>query len=254
MRIIINADDFGLTDELNQCVKVLHDKGIILSTTIIANSQSFDDAVKIKKSSPDLGVGVHLCLDGPFNMSNFQNSTIDASKNQFFEINETIRKLRTFSFSVDDIFKEYELQLKKILDSGIKVSHIDHHHHLHLYLPILFQVIKLAKKYGIPSIRSQRIIAPRKPDFIKRGYRNLHQFITRNNLKTPDGYFELIQDGEDAERRNLERLSDMLNSDYECVEIECHPNKSNDFDTLFLQNPLFLNLIKDHTLINYNNL
>lgn len=254
MRIIINADDFGLTDELNQCVKVLHDKGIILSATIIAKSESFDDALKIIKSSPGLGIGVHLCLDGPFNMNNFQNSTIDSSKNQFFERDETIRKLRTFRFSGNDIYKEYELQLRKVLDNGIKVTHIDHHHHLHLYFPILFQVIKLAKKYGIPSIRSQRIIAPRKTDFIKKGYRNLHQVITKSNLKTPDGYFELIQYPEDAEKRNLERLSIMLQSDYKCVEIECHPNNTTDFDTLFLQNPLFLNLLKDHTIINYKNL
>lgn len=254
MRIIINADDFGLTNELNQCVKVLHDKGIILSATVIANSESFDDAVKIIKSSPGLGVGVHLCLDGPFNMNNYQNSTIDASKNQFFERDETIRKLRTFSFSVDDIFKEYELQLQKVFDNGIKVTHLDHHHHLHLYFPILFQVIKLAKKYGIPSIRSQRIIAPRKPDFIKKGYRNLHQFITRNNLKTPDGYFELFRYPQNAVEQNLERLSLMLQTDYKCVEIESHPNDSTDFDTLFLQNPLFLNLMKDHTLVNYKNL
>ncbi|MBN1415986.1 MAG: ChbG/HpnK family deacetylase [Bacteroidales bacterium] len=252
MNIIINADDFGLTCELNHCIQDLYNKGIVLSTTLIANSQFFDQAVSIAKKSPGLGVGVHLCLDGPFNISHEQSSIVNPENGQFYDNITAIKKLRRFEFCPNDIFNEYDRQIQKVLDNGIKITHIDHHHHFHLYYQSLRQIIKLSGKYGIKSIRSQKILVPVNHQPLNNAYRLIHQAFVKRYLKVPDGYFVLLPSRNNRFDFNLKRLEHLLTCDYKYVEIECHPNSSNDFDTQFLNDPSFIELIKTHTLTNYS--
>ncbi len=254
MNIIINADDFGLTEELNNCIQDLHNKGVLLSTTIIANSPYFDKALNIAKNSPSLGVGVHLCLDGPFNINNEQSTIVDPENGQFYNNITVSRKLKRHNFCPKDIFKEYDLQIQKILDNGIKITHIDHHHHFHLYWQSLRQALLISKKYKIKSIRSQRILMSVNRRFFNLAYRHVHQTYVKRKLKAPDGYFELLRKTNNTFQFNLNRLEHLLNSKYKNIEIECHPNGKHDFDTVFLDNPLFQKLLKNHNLINYSNL
>src|SRR5579863_6643091 len=61
-RLIVNADDFGLTAGVNRGIVEAHAAGIVTSTTLMANSTAFDDAVQLARSSPTLSVGCHLVL------------------------------------------------------------------------------------------------------------------------------------------------------------------------------------------------
>jgi chitin disaccharide deacetylase len=254
MNLIINADDFGLTGELNHCVQHLHSKGVLPSTTIIANSPFFSQAVDIAKSSPGLGVGIHLCLDGPFNMKKGPSSLVDPESGKFYDHLYVSEKLKKYKFNPADIFEEYDLQMQKVLDHGIKITHIDHHHHFHLYHQSLKQIIKISKKYNIRSIRSQIILLPVSPGLVNSAYRRTHQFFVKKSFKVPDGYFELLSSSMDPYELNLERLRRLLSSNYNTIEIECHPNNENYFDTLFLGSPEVLELLKEHTVINFTNI
>jgi predicted glycoside hydrolase/deacetylase ChbG (UPF0249 family) len=254
MNLIINADDFGLTHELNQCVQYLYSKGILLSATIIANSPYFNEAVNMAKSSPGLGVGVHLCLDGPFNMNNKPNSLVNPENGQFYDKLTVIKKLRKFELNPDDIYKEYELQVRKILDNGIKIDHIDHHHHFHLYYQSLRQIINISKKYGIKTIRSQKMLYPGHSSGFNSGYRRIHQSFVKRHFKVPDGYFVLLPSPDDPFLSNLNRVKQLLAGKYTFVEIECHPNTNNDFDTLFLDSPASIETFKNHHITNFTHL
>src|SRR5947208_962069 len=61
-RLILNADDFGLTPGINRAVAELHAAGALTSATLMANGPAFDDAVAIAHANPTLGVGCHIVL------------------------------------------------------------------------------------------------------------------------------------------------------------------------------------------------
>ena len=61
-QLIVNADDFGLTEAVNQGIVHAHNEGIVTSTTLMAGGSAFDSAVSISRSVPCLGIGVHLNL------------------------------------------------------------------------------------------------------------------------------------------------------------------------------------------------
>jgi chitin disaccharide deacetylase len=253
MNVIINADDFGLTQELNTCVQYLYNRGIVLSATIMANGPFFDHAVSIAKSLPGLGVGVHLCLDGPYNINQNNSSLVNPVNGQFYDRFTVKKKLARFGFNPEDIYKEYDLQIRKVLDNGINITHIDHHHHFHLYYQSLKQIIKLSARYGIQCIRSQQILPDNQIQPLNRAYRIFHQSIVKRHFKTPDGYFVFLPSGNPIDS-NFSRLRQLFSAQYSYVEIECHPNHMEDFDTRFLDDLLSNQLLKDHTIINYNGL
>src|ERR1700679_3049862 len=61
-RLILNADDFGLTRGINRAVAELHAAGALTSATLMANGPAFDDAVSIAHAPPTLGIGCHIVL------------------------------------------------------------------------------------------------------------------------------------------------------------------------------------------------
>src|ERR1700744_6112728 len=61
-RLIINADDFGLTRGVNRAIAELHDAGVITSATLMANGAAFDDAVATARARPTLAIGCHIVL------------------------------------------------------------------------------------------------------------------------------------------------------------------------------------------------
>lgn len=255
MNIIINADDFGGTEELNSCVQRLHEVGVITSATLIANSPFFEDAVKISKNLPELGTGVHLILDGPFNVLNKPSSIIDPETNHFYQSFEAVKKLRFLAFNSEDIYKEYCAQVERILDYGIRISHIDHHHHYHIYFKSFNQVIRVARKYKIPCLRSQILLEPFRKNLMNHVYRNYHQYYAKKNgMIVSDGYFEFIHSVENPHIFNISRVKQLLDCNLSTFEIETHPKNNHYFDTGFLQHPEFIELISGHRLINYRSL
>jgi len=154
-RVIINADDFGLCDGVNKAVAQAHTDGVLTSATIMANMPAADEAVKIAKKLPNLGVGVHLNLtegrplskdtcigrlldtDGQFACSPFKLSLLSLGGHK---IREAIRA-------------ELAAQIQWVIDNGLKPTHLDSHKHIHTF-PQLFSIVcQLAGRFQIPAIR-----------------------------------------------------------------------------------------------------
>jgi predicted glycoside hydrolase/deacetylase ChbG (UPF0249 family) len=254
MNLIINADDFGRSEDINNTILWLHKKGIVSSTTIMAEGACFSMAVDISKNNPKLGTGVHLCLDGPFNIGTNYNTILNSDKSQFHDKNEIIRKLRTFSADESEIYKEYCLQIEKVLDHGIKISHLDHHHHLHLYPSALRMIIKAAKKFKISYIRSQRIFSDQPLSLANHFYRNIHQFYLKRNLNTADGYFVPGFSSSFDEDNHFNRLLKLVNFNRDVVEIVLHPVSKNDPETIFFSEERVVSFLKSQVILNYNSL
>jgi chitin disaccharide deacetylase len=254
MDLIINADDFGISGEANAAIHWLHEHEIVSSASIMAKCHSFKDAVDTAKHNPTLGVGVHLCLDGPHNLGNDYFTLIDETTGEFYDRKRIIRKIIRFEINKSELFREYCLQIEKVLDHGIFISHLDHHHHLHLYLPVLNAMISAARKYKIGHIRSQKILLPVHKNYLNSLYRETHQLYLRSRWHTTNGHFEPgIDENADFELQ-LKRLSDLTGLKDKTVEIVLHPVRKDDPETRFFMDERVRHLLKRTHVMNYNDL
>ena len=154
--IIINADDLGISKEVNTAVKLGHETGIINSTSLIVNMDGFDSAVnEIIPAFPKLNIGVHLnIMEG----KSLTNVPLLCDKNGFFNngyIN-LILKSKQKEF-INQTEQEFRAQIEKAM-KYCKIKHIDSHVHVHAIPEIFNLTLKLAQEYGIKNIRTQKEI------------------------------------------------------------------------------------------------
>jgi len=249
MKLIVNADDFGFSEEVNANIVKCHQKGIVTSATILSGGQNFEDAIKLAKENPKLGIGVHLAVDGPNNIGEKYASLLDPLTDEFYEDLVALKKIRNGDFNFEDLVSEYSLQIEKVRDEGIIVTHLDHHHHFHLYFPILKAMIEVAKKYKIPYIRPQKILYASNNSFPKKVYRLYHHFYLSSKYNTVDGYASLI--GCDSYQMGA-KFQTILNSNKRTIELVVHPLKENG-EIDFLTNPEIVEKAQNH-LISYADL
>lgn len=154
-RLIVNADDFGLTAGANRGIVEAHTAGIVTSTTLMANSRAFDDAVQLARSSPRLSVGCHVLLvDGsPLLPADNLPSLLDGGH---FRQNISGFALRALSgrLNEDEIEAEATAQIRKLQSAGIHVSHIDTHKHTHMFPRVLGPLLRAAQACGVRAIRN----------------------------------------------------------------------------------------------------
>lgn len=157
-KFILNADDFGMSSNYNTAIMEGAKKGILKSTSLVANGNAFDEAVsKVIPECPDLGVGVHLnIIEGKALNKNLTELT-DGNGNFNNSYGKLILKAygRKNTEFMEHLEKEFSAQIDKVRGAGIKITHIDSHVHTHAIPPIFNLVCRLAKKYDIPQIRTQ---------------------------------------------------------------------------------------------------
>jgi chitin disaccharide deacetylase len=141
-RLVINADDFGFTPDVNAGIIHAHRQGVLTATTLMANGDAFDDAVRLARETPTLDIGCHLVL--------VQGGSLVTGT----PLPETARQLLTaLSKRHIDVYEELRAQVKKILAAGLRPTHLDSHKHTHA-LPNVFRVVvRLAHEFGIPYVR-----------------------------------------------------------------------------------------------------
>lgn len=147
--LIVNADDFGLSELTNEGIIKGHREGIITSTSIMANMPAFQHAVRLAKRYRKLGVGVHLNLTTGRPLSG--NKSLCNEKGEFNHNN--LRRLLKRDISVWDIENELRMQIRKVKESNIKITHLDGHKHIHVLPKVRKVIVKLAKEYGIKYVR-----------------------------------------------------------------------------------------------------
>jgi predicted glycoside hydrolase/deacetylase ChbG (UPF0249 family) len=218
-RLIVNADDFGFTHDVNAGILEAHRHGILTATTLMANGDAFDDAVALALENRSLDVGCHLVLVQG-------RSVADPSRELPATLAELARALLQRKLPV---YEELLAQVRKIVRAGIRPTHFDTHKHTHLLPPVLDAVAQLAQEFRVPWIR-------RPFDFgIDRGARitksavAVGMRVTRpgfaralGNLKNTDHFAGFQITGTMGEANliaTLERLPAGL------TELMCHPGK-----------------------------
>ncbi len=193
--IIINVDDFGMTEGINQAVFDLCDQGVVKSTTALVNSPYFKQGYEQSKNYPDLAIGIHLTID-LFNAQLFHPSLCD-DKHNFHRAN-THDLTRALDSAV--IYREWKAQIEKFISiTGHKPSHIDSHHHAHVINnDANIAVRKLGAEYNLPIRDNQnaKYQARVTGEFYNKG-------VTLETLKS--------------------EINNLFADDYTYNEVMCHP-------------------------------
>jgi predicted glycoside hydrolase/deacetylase ChbG (UPF0249 family) len=155
-RLIINADDFGLTPGVNRAIAELHQAGALTSTTLMATGPAFDDAVATAHANPTLGVGCHIVLtDGiPVSPPESILTLLGPDRKTFRpSLIDFVQALLRGKISTRDIEREAAAQIQKLQQAGIQVTHLDTHKHTHLFPGVLDPLLRLAEQHSIRAIR-----------------------------------------------------------------------------------------------------
>ena len=145
-RLVVNADDFGFTRDVNAGIVEAYRDGILRSTTLMANGAAFDHAVETALAEPGLDVGCHFTLVGG-------RSVADPGRGLPRSTPELLAGLAFGRWSGATVEDECRAQIERIRAAGLAVSHIDTHKHTHLHPRVLAAVLRAARAAGIGWIR-----------------------------------------------------------------------------------------------------
>ncbi len=209
-RLIINADDFGMTVGVNRAIAEAHRAGIVTSSTIMANERAVDDAVAIAAQNPTLGTGCHIVLaDGVPVSDEKRIASLIGSRNgngARFRLGIAQLALAAVAGKIreDEVRIEAAGQIERLQARGVKLSHVDCHMHSHVLPTVARGVLQAAREHGIRAVRNPfepawSVAATRKPTSLRSWNRSVQvtmlgglrsQFLNlvrKNGLKTPDG-------------------------------------------------------------------
>jgi hopanoid biosynthesis associated protein HpnK len=217
VRLIVNADDFGRTEAINAAVAQAHSEGILTSASLMVGGSAALDAVRIARDHPQLAVGLHLVLLGGHAVlppHEIPHLVDDAG---FFPRGTMRTALSYFSSPRvrAELAKEVRAQFEAFLATGLPLSHVDGHHHMHLH-PLVFRLLlPLASEYGARGIRvsvSDELLFSLRRDrhdlLLKLGWkivfsllsRGARRSLRRRPLPAADRVYGLMQSGRLTER------------------------------------------------------
>ncbi|MGK7943318.1 MAG: hopanoid biosynthesis-associated protein HpnK [Microcystaceae cyanobacterium] len=153
--LVINGDDFGLSLEVNQGIILAHQQGILTSASLMVAEDYCDYAVEKAKENPLLGVGLHLVLVSGKSVLSPHLIPHLVDQNGYF-LNDPVKAGLLYQFhpqAKQELTLEIKAQLDKFKATGLSLSHIDGHLHLHVHPVILNILGELSTEYTIPFIR-----------------------------------------------------------------------------------------------------
>lgn len=150
MKLIINADDFGMSEGQNLGTIKCHKAGLLKSCTVMTNKPGFDQAMDLLKQYPNLHAGVHLVLTTGKCVADAKKvpSLVDKDGN-FTKITDEMKE-EGLKFKSEEVRIEYQAQIDKFLASGNEIDHLDSHHHSHMYEPCFEVFMEFADKLKVP--------------------------------------------------------------------------------------------------------
>ena len=242
-RLIINADDLGLTVGVNRAIVEAHQRGVVTSATMMANAGAVQDAVS-RTHAARLSLGCHVVLiDGapllpPQNVSSLIVNAAHFHDGWLGFANRALRK----RFDEDQIVAEVEAQIRKIQQHGLTVTHIDSHKHVHLLPPVLAPILQAAKACGVRAVRNP--FAPLKPlavahlarrprlwtrytevRLLRRFSTDFRKTVADAGMFTTDGTFGIVTTGSLDEQLFAAIVGSLPEGTWELV---CHPGYCDD--------------------------
>lgn len=236
-RLIVNADDFGLTPGVNRAIGELHQAGALTSATLMATGDAFDDAVRVAGQHPSLGVGCHVVLtDGrPVSPPDTIPTLLgDDGRNFRPSLKDFFLTIARGRISAGELEREIIAQIETLQRAGIRVTHLDTHKHTHVFPGVAAPLLRAAEATGVRAVRNPfeepwslrlgqtrtlRTLAVAGTHLFRSTFLNLPQ-IRRGGVVTTLGTIGVSATG----RLNQRTLRAILNALPEGTwELVCHP-------------------------------
>jgi predicted glycoside hydrolase/deacetylase ChbG (UPF0249 family) len=156
IRLVVNADDFGLSTAISRGILAAHRNGIVTSTSLLGNTIELAAAAEMLVGAPGLGVGVHLALVGGEPVADRGSvPSLLAPDGRFWPRGQDfVLAWMRGRLVPEHIEIEFDAQVARILAAGIRLDHLDTHHHLGFLPPVGRAVEAVARRQGIAGIRS----------------------------------------------------------------------------------------------------
>lgn len=212
IKIIINADDFGLTESCSLAIICAFKQGYISSTTMCANGYYFDKALELAKENDLIRkIGIHINLtEGVPLTSKIKEDTMFCCNEEF---HGKINRYKPLSFKQKvAVYDEVKAQIENMKKAGLTITHADSHHHIHTSIFIAPTIFKVLKLYNIKKVRIHRNIGH--INVIKKIYKKLFNLWLKINKFIVADYFGDIND---CKKINIKGKTKVL-------EIMVHPD------------------------------
>ncbi|HEY1985144.1 MAG TPA: ChbG/HpnK family deacetylase [Terracidiphilus sp.] len=236
-RLIVNADDFGLTSGVNRAILELHQAGVLTSATLMARASATAEAIEIARSTPTLGVGCHVVLvDGEPTLSATRDipSLADPTRNRFeaslIPFLATIYRQSSVQKIAFQIEKETSAQIASLQRQGLRLTHIDTHKHTHMFPRVLTPILRAARAAGIRAVRNPfeptwSLHATRSAPLMRRTEVKLlrllesrfKRIVTEQGLSTSDGALGVLATGTLDQATITSLLKKIPEGDWELV-------------------------------------
>lgn len=234
--LIVNADDFGLTSGVNRAVIEGHCHGIITSTTVMVNMPGFDEAARLAREHPSLGVGLHFNMtQGRPTAPVSQVLSLTDGHGEFLQASSAAlwRALKN-ELRADEVAIELRAQIEKALTACVRLTHVDGHQHAQAWPQVFEAIADVLPEYGIRAVRlpRERLRWPGAHAPIKVFKQTAvagvlarlcivnAPHLTRAGLRSPEAFFSIARTGFWTKRW----LMDVIESLPEGIsELMCHP-------------------------------
>ncbi len=233
-RLIVNADDFGLTAGVNRAVAELTGDGALRSATLMASGRQFDHAIDVARASPGLAIGCHVV---------FVDGTASAAPDRIPSLSDSGGSLRNSlpAFLLDlqrgriperEIEEEAGAQISRLQAAGITVTHVDTHKHTHLFPRVARPLMRAAAACGVRGIRNPfeqawsagltrgAILRRLEVTALRTFQESFHTLLRASGLRSTEGSIGVSATGS-LDRPTLQRLLDHAAGG--TWELVCHP-------------------------------
>lgn len=138
-KLIVNADDFGITKSVSDAIIKVFTNGSVSSTSMMVNMPGTDYAIDLAKQNPKLGIGLHFNISEGRSMLE-GSSSLTSNEGYFYSRSVQLKRLLFGSVDIGDVVAELEGQYNYLSNAGLTITHIDSHQHLHMN-PKIFRLV-----------------------------------------------------------------------------------------------------------------
>ena len=155
LQILVNADDFGRHVLINQAVAKGVENGCLRSATLMPGGKAFSDAVDVAKVHPALGVGIHLTLVNGFPVCDPKAIPSLVTKDGVFldDYVQFVKRFITGKIDMADVRRELMAQAAKMEKTGLALTHVDSHQHMHMLPGIIDVALDVAESVHLDGMR-----------------------------------------------------------------------------------------------------
>jgi hopanoid biosynthesis associated protein HpnK len=243
-RLIVTADDFGASPEVNDAVEQAHRDGILTAASLMVAGDAADDAVARAHTLPNLGVGLHIVLvEGrPVLPADHIPALVDATGNFRTDMARAGVAIFASPAARRQLAAEIEAQFAAFAATGLRLDHVNAHKHFHLHPTIGGTILRIGQRYGMRAARAPIEPRPllRQVDGTDTGprietlwARFVRARLRRAGMLVPDQVFGLAWSGAmtaDRVRGILERLPDGLTEIYTHPATGAYPGSAPGYD------------------------